>query len=61
MSFNVNLMAKVNGEIISKPVFTNMEESEAKRIAHKMNKHNILAAKMLGKVFKSVFQAVNNG
>lgn len=59
--FNVNLLTKINGQTVSKPVFFNMPEADAKKVAQRMNRLNILAAKMTGKVFNYVFQAVNNG
>lgn len=59
--FNVNLMTKVNGNIVSKPVFTNMSEADAIKVSQRMNRLNILAAKVTGKVFVYVFKVVKNG
>ena len=59
--FNVNLMTKVNGNTVSKPVFTNMSEADAIKVAQRMNRLNILAAKVTGKVFVYVFKVVKNG
>lgn len=59
--FNVNLMTKVNGNTVSKPVFTNMSEADAIKVSQRMNRLNILAAKVTGKVFVYVFKVVKNG
>jgi len=61
MSYDVCLMAKVNGNIKQKVVYANMPEEDAIKVAERMNRLNTLAARLTGKVFVYVFGIVKNG
>ncbi len=60
--FDIALMTKTDsGEILKKTAFVNLTQYDAEKIAHRLNRLNILAAKQTGKVFKYVFTVVKNG
>lgn len=61
MTYNVNLVTQINGEIISKPVYKNMSDVDAIKVCERMNRLNVLAAKVTGKAFNYIFTAVKNG
>lgn len=59
--FNVNLTTMQGGNTITKPLFRNMPEADAIKVAERMNRLNVLAAKTTAKAFNYVFLAVKNG
>ena len=61
MSFDVTLTTMKNGQVITKPLFRNMPEADAVKVAERMNRLNTLAAKNIGKAFNFLFLAVKNG
>ena len=60
-TYNVHLVTRINGEVVSKPVYPNMSGEDAIKVCERMNRLNMLAAKMAGKAFNYVFTAIKNG